>query len=523
MVAHVLRLRLDLLVGALRGGNGRAGRTLVELLLLAVATVAVCFAVLSLGAQSTEVAQAVAVLVGSALVLGALIAPAVVGVEDQLDPRRFAVFGLEPRPLAGALLLGAFVSVPSLALLAIACSVAVRWTERGAPAFVAWLFCLLGFVTAVIASRLSMAVSALVLHERRSREMTSLLVVAVIVIVVPVVVFFSSLEWDGVVPVQLGEAVAALTYTPLGAAWAVPGLVLGNGGATHVALSIGIAVLSLAALIFAWFALVAFISRRIERPIDAGDRGGLGWFAITPGTPGGAIAARSLVYWLRDRRYLVNIVIVPVAAVLAALPLMVAGVPGPIAALIPVPIMALLLGWMPHNDIAYDSTAIWLHIVSGVRGIADRVGRLIPIILVAIPLLAVGIAISVALHGRWAVLPAVVGVTVCLFFCGLGLSSVFSVLSPYPVTRPGDSPFQQPQRAGSGTGSQALVLLGSLLFSAPTLWWGWHAVMGETELSMTTMWVGVGTGVLILGVGLAVGAVLFDRRGSAVMEFAEAI
>ena len=49
-----------------------------------------------------------------------------------------------------------------------------------------------------------------------------------------------------------------------------------------------------------------------ERPAVARERGGLGWFALTPSTPAGGIAARSLIYWLRDPRYIVNLAIVPV-------------------------------------------------------------------------------------------------------------------------------------------------------------------------------------------------------------------
>src|SRR5690606_1707774 len=163
------------------------------------------------------------------------------------------------------------------------------------------------------------------------------------------------------------------------------------------------------------------------------ERAGLGWFAVAPGTPGGAIAARSIVYWLRDRRYLVNAAVIPVAAAIALVPPPVAGVPLslvillpvpvvglffgwlppndlaarsivywlrdrrylvnaaviPVAAaialvpplvagvplslviLLPVPIVALFFGWLPHNDIAYDSTAVWMHIASGVRGVSD--------------------------------------------------------------------------------------------------------------------------------------------------------
>ena len=159
-----------------------------------------------------------------------------------------------------------------------------------------------------------------------------------------------------------------------------------------VLVAVGTVVVLLAAL---WYLLVARLLTTTERPVSVRERGGLGWFAVAPGTPTGAVAARSLLYWLRDARYLVNILVVPVAAALATVPLLIAGVPLPIVALVPVPIMALFFGWLPHNDVAYDSTAVWMHIASGIRGAADRFGRLVPILLIGIPLLAVSIPFAI--------------------------------------------------------------------------------------------------------------------------------
>jgi hypothetical protein len=170
------------------------------------------------------------------------------------------------------------------------------------------------------------------------------------------------------------------------------------------------------------------------------------------------------VYWFGDRRYVVNGIIIPFAALVTAVPLLVAGVPPELVALVPVPFAALLLGWLPHDDLAYDSTAVWMHIASGVRGVSDRVGRLVPVLLVGVPLLAVAVPVAISLHGRWAMLPALAGVCASLFLCGLGLSSISSVVSPYAVSRPGESPFQQPQRTSARGGiAQAVVMAGSLV------------------------------------------------------------
>ena len=94
-----------------------------------------------------------------------------------------------------------------------------------------------------------MALTALFLRERRSRELSGLFVLAMLVVVVPVGVFFASLEWGGRVPSQLAAAVDALALTPLGAAWAFPGRVAQGGMASATpALLVAVATLVLLAL-----------------------------------------------------------------------------------------------------------------------------------------------------------------------------------------------------------------------------------------------------------------------------------
>lgn len=520
MVAHVLRLRVTLLLGSLRGRGGQVARTVGAFIVLLGATVIAGAALLSLRDAPVADAQAVIVMAGSALTLSCALAPLIGGLVDPLDPRRFAVLGMSPSTLSGALALAAFVSVPVAALAALAVCVAIVWIDHGVPLALATVGSVTAVVTCVLVSRVSMAIAALVLRRRRSRGLTGLFALALVMIAVPTAVFVASLEWRGRVPAQVQSAVDVLSKTPLGASWAVGGE---SASGQPGGLTFGILALTIALLGAAWFALVGRMLTHTERPAAARHRGGMGWFVLTPGTPGGAIAARSLVYWLRDSRYLVNMVVVPVVALLAAVPPLLVGVPLPLVALIPVPIMALFFGWLPHNDVAFDSTAVWMHVASGVRGFSDRVGRLAPILLIAIPVLAVSIPVAVHFTGRPALLPAVIGVAAALFLSGVGLSSISSVMAPYAVSRPGDSPFMQPQRSGSGgVLSQGLVMFGAVAASAPTLWWAWLAVSEDIVYASDALQAGLITGGLVLAGGITVGSLVFRRRGARLMEFAGA-
>lgn len=511
------------MAGALRGSPARTVWRVLGLAILAAVVVLVCRGTLSLVDAPTPVAFALLVLTGSAVALTFAVGPIVAGAVDPLDPRRFAVLGLPPRRLAAVIAVVGFASVPILAVVAFDVCVAIVWTAQGVPGPVSAVAALLHAATCVLLARLSMAFGSAVLRPRRTRELSGLFVLGIVVVLVPVVVFLSSLEWRGRVPSALAAAAEALGMSPIGAAAALPGaLALDGGRGAWVVGLVAVATLALAAA--GWVFAVERILTTIDNPVEARGRGGLGWFAVVPGTPTGVIAARGLVYWLRDSRYLVNVAIIPIAGLLPAVPLLIAGVPPEYVALVPVPIMALFFGWLPHNDVAYDSSAVWMHVASAVRGISDRIGRLVPVLLIAIPVLSVAIPISTASYGRWAVLPAVTGVAASLFLTGLGLSSIASVAGPYAVSRPGDSPFQQPQRSdSSGVSTQTVVMLGTVALSTPALWLGWLAITDEVEHALAAMWTGLGIGVAVLAIGLGLGAWIFERRGERIMEFASTI
>lgn len=519
MAAHILRLRLTLVFGAFRGD--RALRTVLGLAAIVIGTVAVCIAVLSLADAPLAVARTVIVLGGAAILLGFLIGPMLTGTVDQLDPRRFAVFGVDERQMPWILALAALISVPSFALLAIGVCVVILTVQLGAPLIAVVIVSLLAVIASALAARIGMALNALLLPERRSRELTALFALAVVVVAFPVAVFLASLEWDGQVPAAVAVATTVAGFTPFAAIPAFP-FAIAAGDVAGAWISGIVAVVTAAALWLMWSWVVRRLLTTTDRPAASRERTGLGWFALLPTSAFGAIAARSLVYWLRDRRYIVNIVVVPIAGILTVFPLLVAGVPLYVAALVPVPVMALFFGWLPHNDVAYDSTALWMHVASGVRGLPDRFGRLVPIALVAIPVLAIAIPLTLAIIESWYLLLPMIGLTASLFLSALGLSSISSVVSPYAVSRPGDSPFQQPQRSASrGWFGPATAFIGALLVSTPTIWLFIMTVISDGVYNPLTFWVGWGSGIVILALGAFVGGRIYDRGGARLMEFVE--
>src|SRR5690606_35376801 len=180
-------------------------------------------------------------------------------------------------------------------------------------------------------------------------------------------------------------------------------------------LSTGLARLAIRAgtvLVFAvlWFVIARVSIQRIDRPIDESSaRQGLGWFERFAARPAPVIAARQITYWTRDPRYRIALLALPIAPIAVVIAFLVAGADLYLAAVLPLPIFMLLLGWSQHNDIAMDSTAIWEHVASGIKGRADRAGRLAPIMLFGVPIAVIGSSLTVTFMGDWRVLPAVLG------------------------------------------------------------------------------------------------------------------
>ncbi|GAA4763545.1 hypothetical protein [Microbacterium gilvum] len=517
MAAHVLRLRAALLVGAFRGPDGL--RRLIGFGALVAGAAVLIVRALALGDLPTQTVVGAVSLAGALVIVLSAALPLFTAAEDPLDPRRFRTLDIGPLPLTAALLLSTIVSVPTWLVAAFDVVAAVLWTRAGAHPAAAVVGALCHLLTCVVLARIVMAVKAIAGAGGRVADGVGVAIASALAIFAPAVLLTASL-WGAATLASVDRIVAAVSFTPLGAWAAAPATTIG-GGSPGAALAVAVA--TVAALLIAWAWLVRRLLHTVEHPVVARGGAGLGWFALLPATAAGAIAARSLVYGLRDSRYIANVLVIPFGGVLPILPLLVAGVPLEIAALVPVPLMALLYGWLPHNDLAYDSSAVWLHIATGARGASDRIGRLAPVTLAAVPVLAVAVPAALLVSGRPDLLPALVGSAVALLLAGFGLSSIASVVAPYAVARPGDGPFRQPQRTdATGAWSQSLVLIGSLLLSGPTLWLAGQAVAGVAADPLVVLWTGLGTGSGVLLLGVAIGAAAFDARGTRIMEFAGA-
>lgn len=518
MVAHFLRLKLTLLGNNFRRSPFQLiGMILALLYGLGVAGI-VTAGLGALRLAAPDVARVVIIVFGSVVVLGFLLLPLAFGADDTIDPRKFGLFGIKTGRLAFSLAMAAAVSVPTLVVTAFSIAQVVTWSRGTEPLFFAVLAAVIIVPTCVLAARVATAIATSLLTSRRSRDASGIVLVLVLAVAAPLVTLAATVDWQARGLPVVRRIAAVASWTPFGAAWSAPGdAALGD---TDVAwLKILIAFAFLALLWFAWRGLVGLMLARPQREAAARLYTGLGWFERLPATPLGAIAARSLSYWGRDARYRVGLAVIPVVPIVMVGALLIGGIPADIIVWIPVPVMCLFLGWTVHNDVAYDSTAFWAHVSADTKGTDDRWGRLVPALLVGLPLAVAGSFVSVIIVGDYSIFPGLVGLSVCVLLVALGISSVMSAAFPYPAVHPGDSPFAQPQAAGTaGSGVQSLSLVLTLALAAPVvaLVFLFPDLVNVQYLGLA---LGALIGLLVLIGGVVWGGHLVDKRAPELLAF----
>lgn len=515
MVAHILRLKLLLLRNSIR-------RTPSVLVGMAVGIIygggffvvaeAVLVALRTLDDPGPS--RVVTTLGGAALVVAWSVVPVMLfGVDPTLDPSRFATLAVPERSLAVGLLGAALVGLPGLATAVGAATTLVTWSRTPLSVLLAAVGAVSGVATCVLLSRIMTSALSASLQTRRSRDTVAALGVGAFLVLVPGLLFGASRQ---LVVDHLPQIAQAVGWTPVGWAWAAPADAVDGRTGTALARA-GLGMLLAGGLGVVWL-------RTLRRAMVAGSPSpgsggpeGLGLLDRLPASPAGAVAARALTYWRRDPRF--NFPGFMTAVVPLGL-LAVWRVTGSTWALVLMPVMsAYLIGWGPHNDVGYDSTAFWMHVAAGVDGLSDRLGRLAPSVALAVGCIPTYAVLAAGVGGAWELLPAMLGVAIGVVLSGLAVACVASAVIPYPTPRPGESPFaSRPGGAGMTIAVQSVCAVAVLTLSFPVLGLGLLAHDGRQWASWAALVVGPLLGAVALVVGARAGGRILDRRGPELLQ-----
>jgi ABC-2 type transport system permease protein len=530
VVAELLRLRLRILANGFRRRPLHVLAIVVGLLVALAGVVLFWAGAAWVSRFDDEFVMRATTTVGAWLSIAALLLPLMIVRHSVLSPRAFLGYPISPLGVCLTMLLYSVIG-PGILLLPMAFAPVTAWPDEASQQ-VAWAAAPLLFLQSLLTIRLARHLGVVLRRHPRIAAWVDFLgtvvlllggVVAVVVVAarVPELVWLVKLMRPfNAFFRQVPEVIAD---TPFGLLWAAPGYASTTVGDPDTAWRVlGLSALLVVALLVVWIGVIGAPLRATRRQPGPRRTRVPGWFARFPTSPAGAIAARSVTYWLRDPRYRAVYAVLPLVLAVMLLALSIGGVPFSIAVLVPLPVMTLLLGWSTiHNDVAYDNTAVWQHIAAQTRGSDDRRGRAVPVLLWGIVLLALGIPLTVWGHGDIRIMLPLAGVCIALLLGGVGVGSLYSARFPYAAPRPGDPAWQSPQSATSQGGiAQGISVLLVLLVAAPslllaTMWW----IDGGGMWGWLTLAAGIVAGGAMLAIGIRGGGRTFDARGPELLAF----
>lgn len=417
-----------------------------------------------------------------------------------LHASQFALFPLPRAGIACGQILGALVGIAGpITALGLVLH-AFMWREQPPALVTALLLVPLGWLLMVVGNRCFTSLAERLAAKRRVGEIITLLLLVLLMMAGPMLnAVIAGVD-------SLGESLhtvsSVLAWTPVGALWAIPADVA-TGAWVIAAGRLGVVVLTGAALITLWSRA---LNTSLEQATGSSAAGngkqihGAGLFDRVPARPWATVAARSLIYWVKDPRYSASLVVIPVMFMLFSF----GSGDGMGLLLFAGPFVGFLMAYAISADVAYDHKGFALHILTGIRGWEDRLGRVIGMLLPGVPLTTLALVLAAAFSDAWHLLPALIGVGVLGLLGGAGVSSVISARYTYPVPLPGQSPFKTPQGfTVLNILAQMLALFVMALFTVPA---AVFLIIQLVSGNPTWGWVGLVVGA-VLGPALCAGGI----------------
>ena len=550
MVGHLVSLKWQYVLASFR----RSIWALIGLIFAALYAGGMLFGLGSAyfiaNSEVPEYGQLGTLLVGAVIALAWAIVPIFFsGLDGTLDESRFVLFPIKPSTLQKGQFLGGFVGIPGIASIIAVLLGAIAFISQPLALVVYLICCVLGLanlmVWARLANRLGMALND------NPRIANTLMIVAMLLMMSAGFIFGGTItyltkHWEEVLPY-----LPWLSVTPFGSAFAVPYfMATGNMGT-----ALGCLALTLVYLAGGWWLWGKNLARSMANvggsahhasaaEVAAGD---LGLLARFPATPRGAVAARTLHSFLKDNRLqlLTASTAMLYLILTVAMPLFLSSVGsfesrasfnGVNAAeanqIINSGVMQLFGFWMYFCTVftgyymcylvSYDNTAFSLHVLSPLRGIDDRIGRLWGYSILVAPIVVLMVLVASAVNGHLELFPIVLMHQLGVFAAAAGMGCVLDTFITPPVAPPGANPFKNPKN-NEGMGKQLLLMLSMAVVMLSALPGGISVIVYVfLTQNLLTLVIG-GVLQLMIGAGLLVGGVVwggrrFDRMSPRMLE-----
>ncbi|MBM2616978.1 ABC transporter permease [Actinoplanes sp. LDG1-06] len=426
---------------------------------------------------------------GSLLVVGWLVLPLIFfGIDESLDPARFALFPLPRRTLITGMFAAALAGLPALSTLAATAGMVNTVAALGGAgaALIQVVGILGGLFLCVAASRAVTSAFATGLRSRRSRDLAVVMFAVLAALLGPLQLALLAgaerADWGA-----FAVLADVLGWTPLGAPYSL-GLEVAEGRLWAVPLKLLIVLTTLAGLLRWWSAtlesaMVGSVSESRGGDRDVASPTGLLLGRRLPRSRFGALVARETRYWWRETRRRAALITFTVAGIFLPVSISLSGgSAGPMAVFVGA-IAAIALA----NQFGYEGNAYAANVTAAVPGRVEIHSRATAHAFFVLPLLLLVAVVVGAVTGRPERIAGDLGLLIATYGAGLGLVLPLSVRAAYALPE-STSPFAVSSGGGAAKGLLTFgVMIGTLLATVPLQILAW--TLGDVWL-----WIGLPAG-----------------------------
>ncbi|MGA3489657.1 ABC transporter permease [Micromonosporaceae bacterium DT55] len=491
---HFARLKLRVMANGFRGQTAKVVLFVLGLIGGLWFAAMGFFLLLATGAtDNPNVAVIGAGLGGAVIVLGWVLLPLVFfGVDETLDPARFALLPLTRRTLVTGLLTAALIGAPALATLLATGGLVVAAGLLGGlgAALVAAVGVVGGVLLCVAASRAVTSAFAGMLRSRRVRDLAAVLLAVLAALLAPLQLLLmrgaEGADWD-----RVADVARIVSWTPIGAPYTA-GLEVAQGRWWAALLKLAVTAVTIAVLLVWWSrtmesAMVGTASAGpAAKPASAGSSAVGALFprllARLPRNRFGALVAREARYWWRDARRRSGLITLAVIGVFVPVMINLGGTSGmndalsgsdvdvsPLLFSLSMVFVGTMAALNLANQFGYDGSAYAANVIAGVPGQTELRARFVAYSLYMVPLLVLIALLLPFVLGEPAWAGVAAGTLLASYGAGLGVNALVSVIGAYDLPET-SNPFAMNTGAGMTRSLLSIVaLLASVVATVPLL------------------------------------------------------
>jgi ABC-2 type transport system permease protein len=498
MIAVFASLKWRLVTSRLRAttGGARAGM-IILFVVLALLLLLVAFGLGTLRLVP-EIAVPVLTTLFTLQLVGWILTPLLAfGVDETVDPARFALLPIRPQTLQFGLLTTSLIGYLPVAnmiiLLGAAVALGVPWSVLPVA-----LVCVIAqLLLCVVLSRAASTSMSALMSSRRGRDLGMALGLVIFLLYMAFITFFNGSQDGSALQSGITNTATVLQWTPPGALVALPAQVAaGEWG--HAGIS---ALIAIVAVVLAWWWWATAL-RRSQTSVPSTTAGSspardtaAGSSVVGVGVAGTmrVVAGRDRVLVWRDPMRRMPWLMMLVLTVFW--PFLVVTGPGSVYA---VALGAVLCGAQAGNQYGVEGTGLWLHlqtITDRIRARGEVLGHAAIAVVPGTVVVLIAIGVQAVVRDGYDKIPAATGVCLAALFGGTAAASYLSAKVPYAQPQSRKSLFASsvPGQKGRTFRATLGVFLGALLVAVPAVV---AAVLSET-VSPTWGYVALVVGPLI--------------------------